>query len=225
MSTFLELVQELHSEVGAAGSAPSSALNQRGEAARLVNWVRRADKLVQNLYANWKFLRAEYDQVTTSGSVDLPAAQNTAFWDEKTFKIFDASNVEYALEVVEYDAVKSEVRDTTEDIPYRVIIMNDNTLEVEPTPDAAYRVTADRYHTPTLLAADADISDIPAQFHDVILGRAMILYANHENAPEMKTQGQEIYLEELHRLQNSQLPNKFNSQYRTGAVIEVIASQ
>jgi hypothetical protein len=226
MSTFIELVQELHEEVGAAGSAPSTVVAQRGEAKRFVNWIRRADRYVQNLWTNWKFLRSAYDENTTALSVDMPILQGASFWDEKTFKLYDPDSGEpYFLEIVEYDAIKSEERDDSVSTPYRLIVMNDGTLEAEPTPDQVYRVTGDAYLAPIDLDLDADVSKIPEQFHDVILARALILYANHENAPEIKTQGQEMYTEVLERLQNKQLPNKHQAQFRTGGSFEVIGSQ
>ena len=51
----------------------------------------------------------------------------------------------------------------------------------------------------------------------------MILYANFENAPEIKDQGEEIYVEQLALLENDQLPNQEHARFNTGAEIEVIA--
>ncbi len=227
MSTYLELVQELHEEVGASGLVPAAVANQQGEAKRMVNWVRRADEYVQLLWHNWKFLRSEYDENTTVDVVQMPIVQGAQFWDEDTFKYYGSGGGTdpYQLEVVEYDAIKSEVRDQSKSEPYQVIIMPDNKLEVQPIPDDVYRITGDVYTRPVELQADDDISAIPEQYHRVILGRAMMLYANFESAPEIKTQGSEIYAETLTRLQNSQLPNKFLSQFRTGGIFEVIGSQ
>lgn len=227
MSTFLDIVQELHEEVGAAGQPPSTVSNQKGEAKRMVNWVRRADEYVQLLWHNWKFLRSEYDEVTTVDVTQLPSIQGAQFWDEDTFKYYDSDNgtIPYQLETVEYDEIKNEVRDQSKGPPYQVIIMPDNSLEVQPIPNGVYQVTGDVYVRPTLMQNDSDVSTIPAQYHRIILGRAMILYANFESAPEIKTQGSEIYAETLTRLQNNQLPNKFQAQFRTGGTFEVIGSQ
>ena len=101
--------------------------------------------------------------------------------------------------------------------------MNDNSLKFEPVPDGAYTINADYYVRPTLLAASGDISLIREEFHQIIVGRAMILYANFESAPEIKDQGEEIYLEQLALLENDQLPNQHQSRFNTGAEIEVIA--
>jgi len=226
MSTFLELVQALHNGVGAAGVAPATVTGQQGEAQRLVNWVRGADSFVQLKYVNWKYLRNEFDttNTTTQGVATLAQPTGTRYWDEKTFTIIEPGGTEkYPINSVEYDKIKRNVLDTTEGYPGTVIIMPDQSLKFEPVPDGIYTINADYYVRPTLLAADSDISLIPEEFHDVILGRAMILYANFESAPEIKDQGEEIYVEQLALLENDQLPNQNQSRFNTGALIEVIA--
>ena len=226
MSTYLKLVQDLHAEVGAAGVAPTTVVSQTGEALRLVNWVRRADQYVQLKWVNWKFLRQTFTtaNTTTASVATLAKPANLKSWDFKTFTIIEPGETDKnPLGSIEYDKIKREILDTSEDIPSRVIVMPDNSLLFEPIPDAVYTINADYWDKPTLLAADANVSLIPVEFHEVILGRAMILYANHENAPEIKDQGAEIYVEQLALLENSQLPNQEESRFTTGAMIEVIA--
>lgn len=226
MSTYLELVADLHANVGAAGIAPTGVTGLTGEAARLANWIKRADNLIQCKWDNWKFLRNEFSSsnTTTAGIATLSAPTAINFWDEKTFMVsYPGETTKYPIEVVEYDAIKSQVLDTTQGVIDCVIIMPDNSLKFKPVPNGVYTIYADYYVRPTLLAASGDISAIPVKYHDVILGRAMILYANFENAPEIKDQGEEIYVEQLALLENDQLPNQFNSRFRTGAMIEVVA--
>lgn len=232
MSTFLELVQDLHTEVGAAGVAPTSVSNQAGEAKRLVNWIKRSNRLIQELWENWKFLLASYDQTTTQGVNTLAAPATIKFWDNNCdrttfFCVLEGQTDadKYPLDVIEYDCVKDEILDTSEGEPWRVIIMPDYSLMIEPTPNGSHRILADYYTTPTELVNNTDVSVIPVAFHDAILGRAMIFYGNYENAPEIKLQGQELFAEQLARLENSQLPNLNNSRFRTGGLFEVIASQ
>lgn len=226
MSTYLELLRDLHTEVGAAGAQPAGVTGLVGEAQRLANWIKRADEFVQLKYVNWKFLRNEFDanNVTTQSVDMLAKPTGTRYWDYKTFTIIEPAGTDkYEISVVEYDKIKRDVLDTTEGYPDRIIIMNDNSLKFEPVPDGAYTINADYYVRPTLLAASGDISLIPEEFHSIILGRAMILYANFETAPEIKDQGEEIYIEQLALLENDQLPNQNQSRFNTGAEIEVIA--
>lgn len=60
MSTFLELCQDLHREVGGAGSAPSAVTGQVGQSLRTVNWIKNAWIKIQNKHANWRWMRKEY---------------------------------------------------------------------------------------------------------------------------------------------------------------------
>ena len=210
MSTYLELVQDLHREVGAAGVAPTTVI----------------DLKVQLLWVNWRFLWDQFDTAnTTTASVNaLAAPADLNFWDFKTFKIIQPGETDQnPLDVVEYDKIKNNILDTSEDIPSRAIVMPNNSLTFEPVPDAVYTILADYYVKPTPLAANADVSAIPEEYHQVILGRAMILYGNYENGPEIKDQGNEIYIEQLARLENHQLPNQENSRFTTGGFFEVIA--
>lgn len=227
--TFLELVQALHSEVGAAGPGPSTVVNQVKENARLVNWIKRADLRVQNKWINWKFLRAEFttNNATSAGVATLSAPAILKTWDLDTFKILYPGDTEYSdIDVVEYEETKGEVLTTSQGAPSRVIIMPDNSLKFDPVPDGVYTVQADFYMKPVALVNNTDISAIPEEYHlSAVLGRAMIYYGNFENAPEIKLQGQELFSEGLAEMENHQLPNKNYSRLRTGGGFEVIAGQ
>ena len=224
MSTYLELVDDLHYLVGAAGVAPAAVTGLTGEARRLALWIRDADSLVQKKWVNWKFLRNVYSVATVASTATAAKPAGLSYWDFKTFTLIEPGETDKnPLEAIEYDKIKRDILDTTEDIPWRAIVMPNSSLLFEPVPDAAYTIGADYYVEPTLLAANGDISLIPEQYHQVILGRAMILYANFENAPEIKDQGEEIYTEQLALLENDQLPNQQHSRFNTGAMIEVIA--
>jgi len=229
MSTFLELVESLHTETGASGVAPTSVLNQTGENARLVNWIIRADYKIQNKWINWKFLRTTWasGNVTADGVATLSKPATLKTWDLATFKItYPGETEQYPLTAVEFEEVKNEIFDTETGVPSRVIIMPDDSLQFDPVPNGAYTIDADFYLKPVKLAANLDESLIPEEQHDdVILGRALMYYGNYENAQEIKQQGQEMYAEGLAELENHQLPNKNYSRNRTGGGFEVIGGQ
>ena len=230
MSTFLELVKDLHRESGAAGNAPSTVASQAGESLRLVRWIQRADSHVQKLWHNWDFLWSptQYSAATVAGTQDATAPTTQGAWDEKTFKL-DGD----PIAVVEYSKVKGEVFNTgvtDRAQPSRVIILPNKNLRFDPVPDAAYTITADYFLKPvtmddTATSANSIISKIPEEYHQVILGQALIYYGNYENAPDAKTYGVELVSEWLPRLESEFLPNEFNSRFTSsGNMIEVIAS-
>ena len=220
MSTFLELVEDLHRESGASGAVPNSIGSQFGEQLRLVRWVKRANDLVQNLYHNWKFLYKAFEQSTAQNISVLAKPLDHQYWDADTFRV-DGELVE----VVEYDDVKLDTVDTSSGMPYRITIMPDSSLRFEPVPDRTYTVTADYYRRPVALVNNNDVSLIPPQYHDAILGRALMLYASYEAAPEIMAQGRDMYEETLSRLIAHQLPNQKHASYapRKGGGFEVIA--
>ena len=227
MSTFLELVVELQEESGSSGDKITSVVGQSGENQRMVKWIRNSDMYVQNLWLNWKFLWTQVT-VSTGIGVGLAAPTNLNFWDYKTFKINDGGvgDLDEPIDVVEHDATKTMLRDTNTNKPSNVIVMPDNSLDFDPPTDAVYKISADYFKRPTPMTANADVSLIPENFHQVILGRALTLYANYESSSEIKVQGQEIYDEVIGRLENSQLPNQRFSRFQsTGSYFDVNANE
>ena len=229
MATFLQLVQALHSEVGAIGTAPTEVTGQVAENQRLVNWIVRADLRIQNKWINWKFLRSEFttNNQTAQGIATLAKPLDLKTWDLETFKVLYPGGTYYdPVQAVEYEEIKKEILTTTEGAPDRVIIMPDNSLKFDPVPNAIYTINADYYKKPAMLTLKTDVSLIPEEYHySAVLGRAMVYYANFENAPEIRTQGLELYEEGLNELENHQLPNKNYSRNRTGGGFEVIGGQ
>jgi len=230
VNTFLYWVQELHRESGAAGRAPTTVTGVTGEAARLVGWVKEANQSVQRLWDNWKFLRTTYSQACTAGTNTLaaPADIGAGTWDLDSFMITESGqSISSPILVYEYDNVKQEPIDTSSGVPWRVVVMPDNSLRLESTPNAAHVIAADYYREPAVdeFDVDADTSTIPAKFQRIILAEALLMYAEYEGAQEAKTKGDRIKGEIMPRLENSQLPNGGNSRYKVGAGrhIEVIA--
>ena len=190
-----------------------------------MKWIQRADFYVQDLWLNWKFLWDQVELPTVPGVTGVTAPTDLNFWDFKTFKLNDGSTEDEPLAFVEHDMIKWHIRDTQQQRPSRVILMPDNNIELEPVPDAVYTIKADYFEKPRRMENNGDESPIPSTFRDVILGRALILYGNYEQAPEIRAQGQEIYGEFLARLENSQLPNQRFSRYQsTGSFFDVTAS-
>jgi hypothetical protein len=57
------------------------------------------------------------------------------------------------------------------------------------TPNGVYTVTGQYQSVPLALAADSDVPGLPARFHMLLVYKAMMLYASHEAAPEVYTEG------------------------------------
>lgn len=219
--TYLQLLQALHRDCGAAGAVPLAVTGLTGEVARLAGYVRQANEDIQNLWATWKFLwRQDSRALTpTDNTLDAPADFGDGLWDLDTFRITPAGDtLAQPILGAEYEEVRGEDLDTTTGTPWRAVVMPDGSLRFEGTPDAADTFTADYWRSPDPdeLEAAADEPSIPARFHNVILGKAIMKYAEFEGAEEIMAKGQDLYNTYLPRLENSQLPNQRKARYRTG---------
>lgn len=191
--TFLELCQELAREIGVPGTGPSTVLAQTGELEKIVRYVRNADLDIKNRYIDWKFLWKDdfsytlsaNDEGLTSASASWPT--NLGTWNPDMF-VLDATSDDYRL--LEYIPYKTWLRDYsygthTASTPEIITIKPDNSLAWYPKADKAYTLTGEYWKAAVKMTANTDTSDIPARFRRLIVARAKLYYAEHEDAPEV----------------------------------------
>jgi len=201
---FLDLSNALAREAGiSGGAAVVDVASAKGEAARLVNWIRRADLDIQGLYFDWKFLWKSHSLTTSDGTSDYTGPTDVHFWDSDKAAIGDNRGIV----VVEYE-LWDGFDDGAKGQPWMIIVMPDNSLKLYPTPDDAYTVTLPYYRTPVEMSANNDASVIPEPFHDLIWMRAILKYAFYEAAPEAMERVRAEYPERLRALESHQLPNR-----------------
>lgn len=201
---YLQLVQDVWRESGSGGRIPSTVVNQTGEMDRLVRWVRHADVFIQALYADWNFLWGQQQFVTQPGIFVYSPAQAVSLFDRYAWKIADVP-----VDCLEYLEVKDAVRPSEPGAPAYVVILPSNNIRIDPTPDAEYLVEYD-YFSPVLEMAINDNSQpaIPPEFHKAIVGKALMEYAEYENAPEIMQKGQSMYVHWIRSMEAKQLPGK-----------------
>lgn len=110
------------------------------------------------------------------------------------------------INVVNYIDVKELARPTDEGIPSQVVIMPDDSLRLDPTPNAAGLLKFDYWQSATPLINNGDEPVFPNRFHYAIVGKALIFYATYENAPDSLQQGQLMYGEWMTKMESDQLP-------------------
>jgi hypothetical protein len=248
--TFLQLVQDLYREVGAAGGSPTAAIpsttTATGEILRLVNYIHDAELDIQNIWVDWKWLRKtltfytgtqnQTGIFTTSGGAISAFPTDLAEWDWKSFLIYPAgSSSPQNLITAEWQEVRNVIFNTTSfNQPWRVIVMPDNTFRFDMIPDQSYQCYAEYRSVPYDLKNDSDVSNIPARFANrLIVEWARMKYGLFENAPEQTANAKmQIYgaLDDsgLHQnngllaaLENDQLPNRKNSRRQQGNSIQI----
>ena len=201
----LAIVQSLHHEAKLAGSPPSAVVGQVGRAADLVRWAIEAYNDIQrDRDGKWKWLKgdwyfdtvastANYAQTSINDTDDVAAITRFRAWDlderEPPFIYLSADGQSTQRELAIWDFRDFRyrwIRGThTDAYPGSIAAKADDDLFLGPTPDDVYRVTGSYWKNIQELAADADIPEMPADFHMAIVYRALIKYGFDSVSPEV----------------------------------------
>lgn len=218
---YLELCQATVDEVGLSGQI-GSVLNQRGDFARIVRFVKTACQQLEGKWINWRFLHGthKFDTAVGVNEYPVPEALNLRQW-ELCNAFLDKLQIDviYSDDKIQYK--KDLLAEDYEGRPEKIIIENNNTLRTIGIPDEVYPVQVEYYRRATVLVNDTDLPAIPEQFHEIIVFEAVRRYANYDEAPELKQQAvEQLYGvggnwarpepgSWLHQLQADQLPNSY----------------
>lgn len=207
--TLLQLLQRLHIESGASGTAPGSTIGLSGEPARLLAWIQAAWVDIQTTHQDWQFLRKSTTfatvntQPTYSPSTDI-GLTDFGMWVTNSFRNYNTSSgisSEVFMSQIPYDEWRNAYQfgafRITYTRPLNVAIGPNKEICLGPVPTAEWTIVADYYSKPVELSADADEPAIPSQYHMMIVWRALMFYGSYESAPDAYSRG----LDEFTRLQ------------------------
>lgn len=222
MSTYIQLVQDLHREAGISGSSPTTVVGATGETLRLANWIKAEWVKIQNRHPNWRWMRKTFT-LQTVASDDTYSYSNCT--DDATssaitrfsrflpdgFKIYKTASgvgTQGWLTNIVWDDFKQifKIGTQVDSYPTFVSFDPDNNIVLGSKPDGIYTVTGDYQRSPQILSADADTPEMPSQFHDLIWLGALRRYAAYESAPEVYGEAQSQYSDLMKRLDANQLP-------------------
>ena len=140
---------------------------------------------------------------------DFAAWRNSSF---RSYRVADGVGTEIYLG--QYPAY-SEFRDYYLLGSRKLVVGRPRYITVEPrtrslvlgfAPDAVYRVTAEYYRTPQVLAVDADEPIMPERYHMAIVYKAMQKYGLYEVAAEQIEAGRQGYTTIINRMRQEYLP-------------------
>lgn len=218
MATFLQLCQSVRQEAGISGTGPLAVTNQQGEMKRVVDWVARAYRDVQNLHRDWNFLLSDFTFVTinnnqeyTPASVNLPEFQS---WDTESFRIYEnARGIDDEVWLRYYpwnDFRDTYIRSGNRDALGRplawTIRPTDDAVVLWPLPDTEYTIVGEYYKRAQVMVNNDDSPIFPQQFHDVLMWRALMFYGGFESAAEVYSMAKGEYGDTLSKLRRDQLP-------------------
>lgn len=197
MSSFLELVQDLHREIDGAGDPPATVAGLSGLQASMVAWVRSAwtDIQMEN-GGNWSFLMRDFTFNTVAATdtyaygavTDVDAAAFiTRFqrWHIKdtthrpTIYLLSAgSSTKSRLTYIGWDRFADLYHGSTvtSGKPIHITIDPRDRLVLGPNPNDVYVVEGEFVRSPQILTVDGDVPEVRTHFHEMIVFRAIAKY-------------------------------------------------
>lgn len=218
---FLELCQAVRREAGISGNGPTSVVNQQGEYARIVNWVKNAWQEIQLKRSDWYFLRGSFSFDTTIGTASYaPSATGIATrfkaWDIDSLKVYLKSagiNDERRLVYLPYESFRANYL-TGQRISSRPLYFTFDpalNLVVGDVPDAVYTISGEYFKKPQVFAfaasSDNNVApDMREEYHMLIVYEALRKYALFESAPEVLSYAMQEASLIRNALESTQLP-------------------
>lgn len=210
MSTFLQLVANVHRECSISGEAPGSVVNQSGLIAKLVAWTADAAYEIEALHGDWNFMWAQWSESTIVGTPNYSAPADLGEWDRESFFLNYSATTHKRLNEMDYREWRDSLRNgslTNAKSDYFVILPN-KSVTLHAPPDAVYTLTADYWMTPTRMSANTDTSNVPVQYERAIVALAKIKYAEDRGDQVMLANAQTDYLVWLEKLEAGELPGQ-----------------
>lgn len=217
-TTFLDLCKRVRQEAGISGEGPSSVTGQTGNLKRVVDWTKAAWLEIQASRQDWLFFWREFTFNTEANrraydSTDVPLVRKWGKQDSPLSVYLQTDGVasEYFPDYLDYSDFRATYLHGTQTPgkPAAYTITLDNRLLFGPVPDAIYVVQGECFRDVQQLANNTDIILLDDRYIDVILWRAVMLHAGHEEAGSIFTTGKLNY--GIHRgiLEREQLPQIF----------------
>ncbi len=225
MATFLELVQAVALESGTVSKSISTVEGQTGRMARFVGWTRDALLDIERRRGDWRWMRRDFAGDVLPGVAEYDAASlgiaSFSRWvdrddNERAFTIQKAS---------EDRGQEGYVRDILWDgdmgfrrtyrmgepasrtgMPSVVAITPADTLALWPIPDETCILRGEYVRAPQRLVADGDVPQMPAEHHDAIRWRALMLMGLFDQSPEQVPVWAELFGEHMAALERKQTP-------------------
>jgi len=235
MSTYLSLVTDFLMETAlSGGGAPSTIAGLTGDQAKAAYWVKQADLQIQREWINWDFLWARATSIAlTSGSEIVPGVLEATvpiinLLKRRTlaimqsdgtahFPVFqDWNNSDFA-ELWTYETQAAS------DLPSYWSMRPDRTIVLSSPIETTGRTAVyDYFRKPKTLVLDLDVSLIPDDFTRLAVVGAKIMYAEHEDAPEVDAGSHEEYDFVLKEMEAVHLPDQgFNRESHSDADLVV----
>lgn len=217
----IDIVNEVALRAGYGQSfVANTAAPTNHEEEQMVLYVDRAYQEIQDLHWNWMFLWDEFSASTVASTATITKPATLKQVDKNDFSIFltsAGSDTKQRLRYRDWGAFRWAHRiDTAEGYPNEVTIRPDGDLQFHPIPDGVYTVEFGGWTLADTMTADADVPLIPADYQQIIVEKALTLYAADDEAGAVYQSAMTAYVKLLAELEAAELP-KLTAHHRAFA--------
>lgn len=202
---YLQLVNRCKRKCAVAGPVLTSLAGQPEEINKLADYINEAWMDLQVSREDWWWMRASATANTVQGqAVYLPTTDfgltDFGNWDTDTFRNYVTATgltSEITMEHIHYDRWRNLYQFGANRFAYTrpvdMTVTPSLAIGVGPVAAAGYTITGDYYRVPSELALVTDTPSMPAQYHMILVYRAMMYYGAAEAATEVYQEGAAEY--------------------------------
>lgn len=214
--TFLELVERAARECGLSGDGPATVIGQAGMYARMVRWVNTALNDIETAHSDWGWMYKPFSFATVAGQAEYTPVEAGILdhenWDLKGVRNH-VTSIGKISEIQMGDIDYEDWREAYDFGANRSIRTRPDCFAISPTqsialgpyPDGLYTVTGRYYRIAQVLVNNTDIPLMPANYHMMIVYKAMMYYGGFMSAPDAYDRGELEFGKLMRRLENQRL--------------------
>ena len=205
---FLELSKTTRQECGLQGEGPASVLERKGMEKRVVDWVAKADNLVQTANTDWDFLWTEFtlDTIVDSDAILRPV--DLGMWDTESFAVNRGTADGRPLTYIPYSQWRTRVNLPTSQSPTTITIMPNGDLRLLSPAEGVYPIYATHWASPTLLSENTSTPPYPERFHRIVIARAKMFFFEDQEAWNNYQSAEKEYNELFNELEGYASPGQ-----------------
>lgn len=214
---FLQLANRVKSEAGISGHTLSTVEGQTGETARLIAWVPTAYTEIQNMQA-WNWLWQPFSAILTLAKATYaPVADfniRPLDWRHDRFYVYELAKGRGQRQPLWYQPwarFDAQHPDPQPGMPRYVSIKPNRDVAFSASPDQPYIFEGEFRHTPEVLVENTDTPSMPEQYHMAIVWKAVMLYAQYEEATTLYQLAAAQFGQYYGQMINSELDGEFGT--------------
>jgi hypothetical protein len=236
--TYLSLVTDFLMETALSGGSPPETLaNVTGDQLKAKYWVNQANLQILREWINWDFLWRRSTVTLSQDSEFVPNAGELVngvtvdivnMIKRKSLAVIQSggdAHFPYFLDWnnSEFSGLYTYVTQPSSDTPTAWSMRPDRKIVLSsPMQTAGLTAIYDYYRKPKALLVDTDVTLVPDDFTRIIVALSKIMYAEHEDAPEVSAGAHEEYDDLLSKMEATHLPDQgFNRESHSDADLVV----